>query len=77
MHDNRDSRKRIPDTSLATLITVERRDPDSYAEPISGAILIDNCTSLDAAIQARQQLIARVQSAVRRNARPIEGDATW
>jgi hypothetical protein len=45
------------------------------ADPISGAILIDNCTSLDAAIQARQQFIARVQSAVRRNARPEEADS--
>jgi hypothetical protein len=34
-----------------------------------------NCTSLDAAIQARQQLIARVQSAVRRNPRPEEADS--
>jgi len=45
------------------------------ADPISGAIVIDNCTSLDAAIQARQQLIVRVQSAVRRNPRPEETDS--
>jgi hypothetical protein len=45
------------------------------AEPISGTVLIDNCTSLDAAIQARQHLIARLQSTLRRNVRPMQGDS--
>jgi hypothetical protein len=43
----------------------------------NGKILINNCTSLDAAIQARQSLIARLESALQRNAKPIEADAPW
>ena len=37
------------------------------ADSFSGTILIDNCKSLDAAIRARQDLISRLQAALRRN----------
>jgi hypothetical protein len=44
------------------------------AEPVSGTILINNCRSLDAAIQARQSLISRLQAVLRRNFKPMEAD---
>jgi hypothetical protein len=47
------------------------------ADAVGGTILVDNCRSLDAAIQARQSLIARLESALQPNAKPIEADATW
>jgi hypothetical protein len=53
------------------------RDRCFIADAVGGTILIDNYTSLDAAIQARQHLISRLESALRRNAKPIEVDATW
>jgi hypothetical protein len=62
------------DSALRVYKHTDRDGAWFVADPISGTILIDNCTSLDAAIQARQRLIAGVQSAVRRNARPEEAD---
>jgi hypothetical protein len=39
------------------------------ADAVGGTILVDNCRSLDAAIQARQSLISRLQAALTRNAK--------
>jgi hypothetical protein len=47
------------------------------AEAVSGTILVDNCTSLDAAIQARQSLISRLQAELRRETSPVEADTAW
>jgi hypothetical protein len=43
------------------------RDCWFISDNVGGTILVDNCTSLDAAIQARRRLIARLKSALRRN----------
>jgi hypothetical protein len=42
------------------------------AEAVSGTIVVDNCTSLDAAIQARQHLIERLESELRALRDPTE-----
>jgi hypothetical protein len=47
------------------------------ATSLSGTILIDNCTSLDAAIQARRDLISRLQSEMRLTAELVETDTGW
>ena len=47
------------------------------ADAVGGTILVDNCRSLDAAIQARQSLISRLQAALRRNFKPVEVDIGW
>ena len=47
------------------------------ADAVGGTILVDNCRSLDAAIQARQGLISRLQAALRRNVGRVEADTAW
>jgi hypothetical protein len=45
----------------------EGRDRAWYvAEAVSGTILVDNCTSLDAAIQAQESLLEGWRSELRR-----------
>jgi hypothetical protein len=41
------------------------RDRAWFIADSSGTIVIDNCTSLDAAIRAREHLISRLQAALR------------
>jgi hypothetical protein len=53
------------------------RDHWFIADAVGGTILIDSYTSLDAAIQAQQHSVFRLESALRCNAKPIEGDAKW
>lgn len=50
------------DSALKVYKHTDRDDAWFIAETISGAIVIDNCTSLDAAIQTRQRLIVLLQS---------------